>query len=105
MSQVMQYVDEVPDAPYDIRVYCGTDAAFTLYEDAGDGYDYERGAFAVVELKWSEERRELTISERQGFFPELVKEREYRFIFISKSGNEEHSLRYSGQEVLVRGFR
>ena len=57
-----------------------------LYEDAGDGYDYERGALALVNFSWNDARGELTISERQGNFPELVREREYKVIFVSSRG-------------------
>jgi alpha-D-xyloside xylohydrolase len=105
MTQMMQYVDEVPDAAYEIRIYCGANAEFILYEDAGDGYDYEKGAFALVHLRWTEERRELTISARQGVFPELVKKREYRVVFISKSGSEVRSVHYSGEKMLVRSLQ
>lgn len=101
MTQVMQYVDEVQDAPYEVRVYCGADAEFTLYEDAGDGYDYEQGACAFVQIFWKEESGELTISARQGDFPELVREREYSVVFISAFGREVQSVRYRGERLVV----
>lgn len=101
MTQAMQYVDEMPDAPYEMRVYCGADAEFTLYEDAGDSYDYEKGSFALIHLRWIEEKKELTISLRHGTFPELVTEREYRVSFISKEGTRMRSIYYSGQEVRI----
>lgn len=101
MTQVMQHVDEVPDAPYEVRVYCGADAEFTLYEDAGDGYDYEQGACAFVRISWKEESGELTISARQGEFPELVREREYSIVFISEFGRELQAVRYRGERLVV----
>ena len=105
MTQTMQHVDEVPDAPYEIRVYCGADVQFTLYEDAGDSYAYEEGAYALVHLSWQEECGELTISARQGEFPELVKEREYSVIFISGFAREIHTVRYLGQQLTLRRRR
>ena len=101
MTQVMQHVDEVPDAPYEVRVYCGADAEFTLYEDAGDGYDYEQGACAFVQIFWNEKSCELTISARQGEFPELVQEREYSIVFISEFGRELQTVRYRGERLVV----
>ena len=98
MTQVMQFVDQVPDAAYEIRVYCGADAEFTLYEDAGDGYEYENGACAFVKVLWSEARGELTLSARQGGFPELVKERDYSIVFISECGREVQAVRYTGEK-------
>jgi alpha-D-xyloside xylohydrolase len=101
MTQVMQYVNEVPSAPYEIRVYRGGDTSFTIYEDAGDTYDYEQGAFALINLSWVESVGQLTIGDRQGTFPELVKERQYNVIFISKQGRETRSVDYTGQQIQV----
>ncbi len=97
MTQVMQFVDQVPDAAYELRVYRGTDGEFTLYEDAGDGYEYENGACAFVKVVWSEAKGELTLSSRQGGFPELVKERDYSIVFISERGREIQAVRYNGE--------
>jgi alpha-D-xyloside xylohydrolase len=95
----MQFVDERADAPYEIRIYRGADGTFTLYEDAGDGYDYERGACARVEFSWNEARGVLTIGARQGNFPGLVARREYRLIFISGRGREIKTVNYTGAEL------
>jgi alpha-D-xyloside xylohydrolase len=101
MTQVMQFVDQVLDAAYEVRVYRGADVEFTLYEDAGDGYEYENGARAFVKMLWSEARGELTLSARQGGFPELVKEREYSIVFISEHNREVQTFRYSGEERIL----
>lgn len=55
VAPVTQYVDENPDAVYEIRVYGGRDGKFTLYDDAGDGYDYENGEYTMVKLTYCEE--------------------------------------------------
>jgi alpha-D-xyloside xylohydrolase len=101
LTEPMQFVDEKPDAPYEIRIYRGADGAFTLYEDAGDSYDYERGAFALMLFSWNEARGELTIGARQGSFPGLVTNREYRLVFISPAGRDTKTVDYSGSEVKV----
>jgi alpha-D-xyloside xylohydrolase len=102
LSPVMQHVDEIPDAPYEIRIYRGADGAFALYEDAGDSYDYEQGNYALIPLAWNEQRSELAIGERQGSFPTLVREREYHLIFISPAGRQTKTVRYTGQAMAVR---
>src|SRR6185312_9111532 len=102
MTQVMQFVDEAPDAPYEIRVYTGIDAEFTLYEDAGDGYQYESGAYALIQLHWNEAARALTIGARKGGFEEMVTEREYKVVFIGAGDTCIRSVRYCGEEILVR---
>ncbi|MBI4976592.1 MAG: glycoside hydrolase family 31 protein [Spirochaetes bacterium] len=98
MSPVMQYVDAIPDAPYEIRVYRGADAEFNLYEDAGDSYGYENGEYAMVKLSWHDAAGELVIAERTGGFSMLVKSREYQIVFISAQGRKTRTVRYTGQE-------
>ncbi|HET7626580.1 MAG TPA: glycoside hydrolase family 31 protein [Verrucomicrobiae bacterium] len=101
MSEPTQFVDEIPNAPYEIRIYPGADGAFTLYEDSGDGYGYERGEFALVKFSWDEARRELTIGAREGNFPGLVQNREYRLIFISDAGVKTKAINYTGVELKI----
>jgi alpha-D-xyloside xylohydrolase len=101
MTQVMQFVDQVPDAGYEVRVYCGADGEFILYEDAGEGYEYENGKCAFVKIVWCEKRGELMLSAREGSFPELVKEREYSIVFISERDREVQTVRYTGEERTV----
>ncbi len=102
MSPVMQYADEIRDAPYEIRVYRGADGVFPLYEDEGDNYNYERGRFSLVMLRWTEGSGELVIAAREGEFDGLVKSREFRVVFISAGGREERTVAYSGDEIRLR---
>jgi alpha-D-xyloside xylohydrolase len=102
MTEPMQFVDEDRGATYELRVYTGADASFLFYEDAGDGYAYERGEYALVSIEWDEDSRSLVIHARVGSFPELVKEREYRIVFISAQGTRQYSLLYKGEEVRLR---
>jgi len=50
MGPVTQYATEAPDAPYEIRVYPGADATFTIYEDDNETYEYEKGQHATIRL-------------------------------------------------------
>ena len=40
----IEYTAENPNAPIELRIYPGADADFSLYEDEGDTYAYEKGA-------------------------------------------------------------
>jgi alpha-D-xyloside xylohydrolase len=101
MTAVMQYVDELPNAAYEVRVYTGCDAVFTLYEDAGDGYAYEHGEFARVRIEWSEDAGELVLHAREGKFPALVRERDFCVTLFSSLGRQVHSLQYHGEEIRI----
>ncbi len=43
----------------EFRVYKGKDAEFFLYEDAGDGYGYERGEYTLTRIIWNEAEKKL----------------------------------------------
>jgi alpha-D-xyloside xylohydrolase len=101
LSPVMQYVDEVPDAPYEIRIYRGADGEFALYEDAGDNYDYEKGGYTLMKLSWNDKRGELVIAERTGKFEGMVASREFQLVFISDRGRLTKTVRYTGKEMKV----
>jgi alpha-D-xyloside xylohydrolase len=99
MTEVMQYADETVDAPYEVRVYAGGDASFELYEDAGDGYAYENGAFAIVRMTWNQARREFIIEARDGSFDALVTNRDYRIVLIEKDKQQARSFVYAGKKI------
>ncbi len=101
MSDVVEFTGQRPEAPYEIRVFTGRDAQFTVYEDSGDGYEYESGAFALVRLLWSEKEGKLTIAKRVGNFSGMVASREYRIILICKDGRATRTVMYAGEEVHI----
>ena len=73
----MQWSDEKPADPLELRIYPGADADFTLYEDDGVSYAYERGEYSVIPLHWDDSSRTLTIGERSGSFPGMLRERTF----------------------------
>jgi alpha-D-xyloside xylohydrolase len=78
----LEYASQKAD-PIELRVYRGADAAFTLYEDEGDNYNYEQGACATVPLQWNEAKQTLVIGKRQGSFPGMLKQRTFRIVWVS----------------------
>jgi alpha-D-xyloside xylohydrolase len=79
----LQYTGEKPADPLTLYVYAGANGAFTLYEDQGTTYDYEKGAFSQIPLKWDEASGTLTLGKRQGSFPEMLKERTVGVVLVS----------------------
>jgi alpha-D-xyloside xylohydrolase len=80
----LQYTGEKPADTITLYVYRGKDASFSLYEDEGNNYNYEKGAYAVISLKYEETKGTLTIGERQGGFPGMLKNRTFRIISVTK---------------------
>ena len=94
MGPEMQYVGEKSWDQLELRVYPGADGQFVLYEDEGDGYNYEKGAYSTINIKWNERTRTLTIGERQGNFKGMIQQR--RFTIVSPDGNQK-TVEYSGK--------
>ena len=95
----MQYVGEKAWDNLELRVYPGADATFTLYEDEGDGYNYEKGVYSTITFSWNDKQRTLTIADRQGSFPGMLAERQ--FTVVLPDGRQQ-SVAYSGKEAFVR---
>ncbi|PTY00126.1 glycoside hydrolase family 31 protein [Opitutus sp. ER46] len=96
-----QYTDEKPDAPYEIRIYAGANGTFDLYEDAGDSYAYEQGAYSLIRLTWKQRSRRLTIGARQGTFPTQVTTREYRVVLLADGQRTTKTVTYTGAALTV----
>ena len=76
-----QYVDE-DRSTLEIRVYMGADGEFTLYEDDGDGYEYENGEFSNITFKYDDASKTLTIGKREGKFDGMLKKRTFNVVFV-----------------------
>ena len=96
MGPVMQYVGEKAWDSLELHVYPGADAFFTLYEDEGDGYNYERGVYSTIPISWTERTQTLTIGERKGSYPDMLEKRQ--FTVVTPDGRQQ-TVDYSGQEV------
>lgn len=76
----MQYVGEKTWDDLELRVYPGADGNFLLYEDEGDGYNYEKGVYTTIALHWDNRQRTLTIGARQGSYPGMLTSRTFTIV-------------------------
>ena len=76
----MQYVGEKAWDNLEIRVYPGSNGDFTLYEDEGDNYNYEKGTYATIAFHWNNKSRTLTIDNRQGAYPGMLQSRQFTIV-------------------------
>ena len=83
MGPFLQYSSEKPADPIEMRIYRGANGKFTLYEDQGDNYDYEKGKYATIPISWNDAKRALEIGKRSGEFPGMLKERTFNIVFVS----------------------
>lgn len=109
MGPEIQYATEKPADPLEVRVYRGADGEFTVYEDADDGYGYEKGEYALTRLNWNERSGTLTIGKRTGKFPGMTAERTLNVVFVRPGhgtgvdpAEPDRVVRYTGEELNVR---
>ena len=62
----------------DIYVYPGANGQFTLYEDEGDNYNYEKGEYSTIDFQWNNRTGKLTIGKRQGSYTDMPRQRIFR---------------------------
>lgn len=86
MGPVMQWSDEKPADELTIYVYRGADGHFTLYEDEGVNYNYEKGLCSMIEFKYDDASGSLVIADRRGEYPGMLKERTFNVVFVSPNG-------------------
>ena len=105
----IQYSDEHPADPLTLWIYSGKNSSFTLYEDEGTNYNYEKGIYSTIEFKYNDNNRSLLIGKRRGEYPGMLKSRTINLIYVT-SGNPvgynpvaipQKSIAYDGDEVIV----
>ncbi len=108
-DQDIPFAATLDTAPIELRVYPGANAGFDLYEDAGDSYDYEKGAHSVIPIQWDDREGRLTIGARVGEFPGMARQQTFRLIVVRENhggGSLESSvfdreIKYSGETLSI----
>ena len=65
-GEVVEYSAAQAEKQITIDVFPGADALFTLYEDSGDGYDYEKGDYRETVLTWNDRKKELLVNGKKN---------------------------------------
>ncbi len=109
MGPYLQYTEERPADPIELRIYRGADGTFEIYEDEGDNYNYEEGAYAIIPITWDEERGELSIGKRRGSFPGMLRERTFHVVWVRKGhgvgiepSKPDKVVHYRGEPITIK---
>lgn len=104
-----EHVGDKPDGAWEIRIYPGADAEYTVYEDEGDNYNYEKGAYATFKLKWNDKAGLLTVEERKGAFNGMATRRKMKIVKVGpgkgvgfKEARARKEIVYTGQQIQVK---
>ena len=100
LAEEMQYAEQKKWDNLEVIVYPGADATFVLYEDEGDNYNYERGIYSTITMKWNDKKRTLTIADRQGQFPGMLNTRTFN---VRIAGTDKmQTVKYDGKNKLLQ---
>jgi alpha-D-xyloside xylohydrolase len=106
----LQYTDQHPADTITLYVYTGRNGDFTLYEDEGTNYNYEKGRFAIIPIHYDQDAGTLTIGRRQGAFTGMLQKRVFKIRSIGRvkplpmdeKGKDSDTCIYDGSQKTVR---
>ena len=106
----IQYCDERPADLINLYVYAGADGQFQLYEDEGTNYNYEKGKYLTIDIRYDDASRTLTIGKQNGKYQGMLKERRFNVVYVTKDNAkplnfdnpEGKMVNYNGQAVSLQ---
>lgn len=104
MGPFLQYSTEKPADPVELRIYPGADAHFTFYEDENDNYNYEKGIYSTIDFDWNDKEKTLTVSDRKGEFPGMLKERKINVVIVGKNKGTGIDISDPGKTIIYNGI-
>jgi alpha-D-xyloside xylohydrolase len=110
MGPAMEFSSQSAANPIELRVYPGADADFTLYEDDGLTYDYEKGDYSTIPIRWDDAGQTLTLGARQGSFTGMLATRTFDIVWagpghgvgVNPSGTVDKTVSYDGTAVTIQ---
>ena len=84
-----------------LLVYTGKDAEFSLYEDEGTNYNYEKGNYSTINIRYNEQSKTLNIGKIKGEYTDMVKKRIFRIEWITNDGktHPQTAIEYVGNSL------
>ena len=107
----MEWCDQKKAELIDLYVYAGKDGEFTIYEDEGTNYNYEKGKYATIDIKYNDAQKTLTFGARKGSFDGMLLKRRFNVVLVGTTREQGVSLakapkgkmvKYAGKAVTVK---
>jgi len=107
----MEWSDQKKPELIDLYVYAGKDGEFTIYEDEGTNYNYEKGKYSTIDIQYNDAQKTLTIGARKGSFDGMLQKRRFNVVLVSGNNQQGISLakapkgkmvKYAGQAVTIK---
>jgi alpha-D-xyloside xylohydrolase len=98
-----QYAGEKVNGPIELRIYTGANGSFTLYQDEGDNYNYEKGQRAIIPITWSDSDNTLTLGARNGTYPGMPSEITFNIVWVKPNHGAGPAEQSPDKTVTYRG--
>ena len=107
----MEWSDQKKAELIDLYIYAGKDGQFTIYEDEGTNYNYEKGKYATFDIKYNDAQKTVTIGTRKGSFDGMLQSRRFNVILVNAKNGQGVNLakspkgkmvKYAGKQVVVK---
>lgn len=107
----MEWSDQKKAELIDLYVYAGKDGSYTLYEDEGTNYNYEKGKYAMIDFRYNDAQKTITIAARKGAFDGMLQKRRFNIVLVGDNNQQGISLakapkgkmvKYAGKAVTVK---
>ena len=107
----MEWSDQKKPELIDLYVYAGKDGEFTIYEDEGTNYNYEKGKYSTIDIQYNDAQKTLTIGARKGSFDGMLQKRRFNVVLVCGNNQQGISLakapkgkmvKYAGQAVTIK---
>ena len=110
LGGIIQYSNEKPAEPLEIRLYEGANGRFVLYEDENDNYNYEQGKHSTITITWDDANKILTIGGRNGSFPGMIAEHKFNIVRVANNKGVgigvtkkvEKTVTYYGDQLIIK---
>ncbi len=108
MGPQLQYAMEKPMDPIELRIYRGANGSFTIYEDDGETYSYERGEYNLIHIEWKENEQKLVIDEKVRGYLGAPREKIFHIVWVRKGrgtglemAKPDLIVHYKGRKVVI----
>ncbi len=101
LGPIQQYAGQDRSGDLEVRIYPGADADFTLYEDQGMNYAYEKGVRSAIGFHWNDKLHTLSIGQREGSFQGMIEKRQLTLHLAGSGAPADKRVEYSGERMTV----
>jgi len=106
----IEYAEQKPEDPIELRIYPGADGRFQLYGDEGDNYDYEKSEHSLIPITWSQADKTLFIGARVGSYPGMPSSITFHIVWVREGhgtgeaveSSPDRVIEYTGSTLTIR---